>query len=126
QSDLVRPLDTLGTHSHEKELVFSWQFSRRLFSWPLLSETSSLSQPVADISRRPERHPPRCTCIGQSSFLWSCSSSECLWPSFHVMRTRPNQCTTANRRPAPKIVASVKAGDCIEIPQGDITDWHYM
>jgi uncharacterized protein YegJ (DUF2314 family) len=27
---------------------------------------------------------------------------------------------------APKIVASVKLGDRIEIPAADITDWHYM
>jgi uncharacterized protein YegJ (DUF2314 family) len=27
---------------------------------------------------------------------------------------------------APKIVASVKLGDQIEIPGADITDWHYM
>ena len=27
---------------------------------------------------------------------------------------------------APKIVASVKSGDRIEIPEGDITDWRYM
>jgi len=27
---------------------------------------------------------------------------------------------------APKIVASVKPGDRIEIPAADITDWHYM
>jgi len=27
---------------------------------------------------------------------------------------------------APKIVASVKLGDRIEIPGADITDWHYM
>jgi uncharacterized protein YegJ (DUF2314 family) len=27
---------------------------------------------------------------------------------------------------APKIVASVKLGDRIEVPEGDITDWHYM
>jgi uncharacterized protein YegJ (DUF2314 family) len=27
---------------------------------------------------------------------------------------------------SPKIVASVKAGDRIEIPEPDITDWHYM
>jgi uncharacterized protein YegJ (DUF2314 family) len=26
----------------------------------------------------------------------------------------------------PKIVASVKLGDRIEIPGADITDWHYM
>ena len=27
---------------------------------------------------------------------------------------------------SPKIVASVKLGDRIEIPESDITDWHYM
>lgn len=27
---------------------------------------------------------------------------------------------------SPKIVASVKLGDRIEIPEADITDWHYM
>jgi uncharacterized protein YegJ (DUF2314 family) len=27
---------------------------------------------------------------------------------------------------SPKIVASVKLGDWIEIPDADITDWHYM
>jgi len=27
---------------------------------------------------------------------------------------------------APKIVASVKLGDRVEIPTADITDWHYM
>jgi len=26
----------------------------------------------------------------------------------------------------PNIVASVKLGDRIEIPEADITDWHYM
>ena len=31
--------------------------------------------------------------------------------------------TISNR---PKIVASVKSGDRIEIPDADITDWHYM
>jgi uncharacterized protein YegJ (DUF2314 family) len=27
---------------------------------------------------------------------------------------------------SPKIVASVKSGERIEIPEADITDWHYM
>jgi uncharacterized protein YegJ (DUF2314 family) len=31
--------------------------------------------------------------------------------------------TISNR---PKIVASVKSGDRVEIPAADITDWHYM